>query len=52
MLLDKAYQEIFAVEYFENDFFSVNLSFTILDWIILQRVIDDKNYFFDEVEHQ
>ena len=41
---------MFSVDYDEADYFSLELSFTLIDWLIMERVIEDKTYSFCNVD--
>ena len=43
-LVKITYEQMFSVDYSQRECFAVELSFTILDWIILERVIKDKTF--------
>jgi len=49
-LLKLIYEDIYDVDYSQLDYFAIDLSFTILDWTIMERIIDDKTYDFSNVE--
>ena len=51
LMVKLAYEEIFSVDYLNKDEFSVDLSFTILDWLIIDRVQNDKTYFLKNVAY-
>ena len=40
---------MFTVDYLQQDTFSVEMSFTALDWMIMQRIIDDRTYDFTNI---
>lgn len=40
---------LFSVDFQQRDSFAVELSFTLLDWIILERIVDDRTYDFSSV---
>ena len=43
---------MFSVDFSQNDCFAVELSFTMLDWIIMERIIDDKTFDFSNVDEK
>ena len=45
-----AYNQIFQVDYSLKDFFIVDSSFTILDWIVMDRLLKNSEYNFSQVE--
>ena len=45
-LLNSTYEEMFTVDYSQSDSFALELSFTLLDLKILERIINDKTYDF------
>jgi hypothetical protein len=51
-LLKLIYEEVYDVEYSQPDCFAIELSFTILDWTIMERIVDDKTYDFSNVEQE
>ena len=40
---------MFTVDYLQQDTFSVEMSFTALDWMIMKRIIDDRTYDFTNI---
>jgi len=44
------YEEMFSVEYENAEYFSTELSFNILDWTILERIVTDKTYDLRNVD--
>ena len=51
-LTRKTYEEMFSVDFSNSESFSVSLSFTMLDWRILERIIDDREFDFGNVDMQ
>ena len=45
----KVYEQMFTVDYLQQDTFSVEMSFTALDWMIMKRIIDDRTYDFTNI---
>ena len=45
-----SYESIFSVDYSNDESFSVELSFTMLDWRILERIINDRAFDFANVD--
>lgn len=48
-LLERTYQEMFSVDYSFPNLFTVEMSFTLLDMKILERIVQDKTYDFSNV---
>ena len=49
-LVETTYKNMFSVDYDETDFFSLELSFTCLDWMLMERIVEDKTYSFRNVD--
>ena len=43
---------MFTVDFENNEIFNVNLSFTMLDWRIMERIIDDQMFDFANVHRK
>lgn len=46
------YEQMFSVDFTSHDCFAVELSFTLLDWIIMDRIIEDKTFDFGNVDEK
>ena len=44
------YNMMFSVDYDEDEFFSLELSFTCIDWLIMERIISDKTFSFRNID--
>ena len=51
-LIESTYEQMFAVEFSNDDSFNVSLSFTMLDWRIMERIIEDKTFDFANVDEK
>ena len=49
-MVKMAQEKMFTVDYFQSDFFVIDLSFTVLDWSIMNRIITDKTYSFKNID--
>jgi len=49
-LTRSVYEEMFSVDYNSSDYFAIELSFNILDWTILERIVTDKTYKLSNVD--
>ena len=49
-LTRKTYEEMFSVDFSNQESFSVSLSFTMLDWRILERIVEDREFDFGCVD--
>ena len=41
---------MFSVDFTHDDSFGVNMSFTMLDWAILERIIKDRTFDFSNID--
>ena len=51
-LVNLIYEQMFSVDYTRLECFTVELSFTMLDWIIMERIIKDKTFDFSNVDEK
>ena len=51
-VVKKTFEQMFSVDFSQNDCFAVELSFTMLDWIIMERIIKDKTFDFSNVDEK
>ena len=51
-LVNMTYEQMFSVDFTHHECFNVELSFTMLDWIIMERIIKDKTFDFANVDEK
>ena len=51
-IVKMTYEMMFSVDFTQDDCFIVELSFTMLDWIIMERIIKDKTFDFSNVDEK
>ena len=51
-IVKRTYEQMFSVDYSGNDCFALELSFTLLDWIIMERVKVHKTFDFSNVDEK